>query len=103
MEFGKQLHILRKKFNMTLSDLSKASGVSPSFLSSLERGEKIPTLDTLLKLSEVFNLNVSELLGQKSATPITDHLKRLVDSAQNLKPDQVQKLIEFIDSLQSQD
>ncbi|NLK96685.1 MAG: helix-turn-helix transcriptional regulator [Epulopiscium sp.] len=103
MEFGKQLQLLRKKFKMTLSDLSKASGVSPSFISALERGEKNPTLDTLLKLSKAFNLNVSELLGQNSATPITGHLKDLVDSAQNLKPDQVQKLIEFIDSLQSQD
>lgn len=103
MDFGKRLNFLRKKFNMTLADLSDASSVSASFLSSLERGEKFPTLDTLLRLSKVFNMNVSEFLGQTSSIPLTDQLKSLVDSAQHLKPEQIQKLIEFIDTLKKQD
>jgi hypothetical protein len=48
-------------------------------------------------------MNVSEFLGQTSSIPLTDQLKSLVDSVQHLKPEQIQKLIEFIDTLKIQD
>jgi transcriptional regulator with XRE-family HTH domain len=47
---------------MTLSDLGKEAGLSPSFLSELEGGRKNPTLKTLLCLQQALKIERKEWL-----------------------------------------
>ena len=48
-DFGKLLKDLRKKKKLTLNQLSELSGLSPSYLSRIERGERNITNALLLK------------------------------------------------------
>lgn len=58
---------LRQQHNMTLSDLSKASGVSVSSLSAYERGDRQPKIQTLDKIAQVFNVQPSFIQGKSDA------------------------------------
>ncbi|MBM6619061.1 helix-turn-helix domain-containing protein [Bacillus suaedaesalsae] len=49
---GKKIQDLRTKKGMTLSELSKVSGVSKSYLSFIERGiQKNPSIDVIERLA----------------------------------------------------
>lgn len=54
---------LRKRARLTLADVSERSGLSPSVISKLERNQTAAELDTLFRLSRVFDLNTTDLIS----------------------------------------
>ncbi len=50
-EMGRQIRLMRTERGWTLRDLSDASGVSVSQLSSIERGAHLPSLESLLEIA----------------------------------------------------
>lgn len=63
-----RLRALRRKEGLSLEQLASRTGLTKSYLSKLERGLSEPSVSTLLKLSEAFNLGVSQLLGEVGST-----------------------------------
>ncbi|MBO0735286.1 MAG: helix-turn-helix transcriptional regulator [Alphaproteobacteria bacterium] len=61
---GPRIRFMRQQRNMTLEQLSAASGLTKSFISKVERGTSVPSISTAMKLAESFGLTVSQLLGQ---------------------------------------
>lgn len=62
-KFGKKLHELRVKNNMTLKTLAIALGhVAHSYISEIEAGKKIPTVEFVLNVSRLFNVTTDQLL-----------------------------------------
>lgn len=62
-QFGKKLHALRKFHRLTLKQLALTLGYAThSYLSELEAGVKMPTVDFVLKVSEFFGVTTDELL-----------------------------------------
>ncbi len=57
------LRRLRDQHDMTLADLSKASGVSIAVISKLERNQQSAELDTLYRLARAFGLSATDLLA----------------------------------------
>lgn len=55
------LYLLKKK-NLTLTNLAKRSKIRQSTLNSIINDETIPTLSTLLAISEGFEITITELL-----------------------------------------
>ncbi|MEH1791141.1 helix-turn-helix domain-containing protein [Nostoc sp.] len=53
---------VREKKGLSLNDLSRLSGVSPQYLSTLEKGKKNPSLDIVDKLCKALEVQVGELL-----------------------------------------
>ncbi len=52
---GDKIRTLRKKIGMTQKELAEQVGLTPSFISQLEKNLISPSLDSLLKLSEKLN------------------------------------------------
>ncbi len=46
---------------MSQEGLAEKMGISPQYLSSIERGKENPTLDTFIKLTEALNIEPSEV------------------------------------------
>jgi len=63
---------LRSNRNWTQADLAEKAGLSIVYLSDIERCNKWPYLDTMMKLAEVFKIEVYELLKPDSASSIED-------------------------------
>jgi transcriptional regulator with XRE-family HTH domain len=62
-QVGPRLRRLRERRAITLTELAGRTGISKSTLSRLETGERRPSLELLLPLSEVFHLPLDELVG----------------------------------------
>jgi transcriptional regulator with XRE-family HTH domain len=57
------LRRLREQHELTLAELSKASGVSGPVISKLERNQQSAELDTLYRLARAFGLSTTDLLA----------------------------------------
>ncbi|MFB9391963.1 helix-turn-helix domain-containing protein [Streptomyces coeruleoprunus] len=62
-EVGPRLKELRTRRGVTLSQLSEATGISRSTLSRLESGQRRPSLELLLPLSQAHKVPLDELVG----------------------------------------
>lgn len=65
--FGKRLAEFRKEHNLTQNDVAEKLNVSPQAVSKWENDLTSPDIETLIKLSEMFDISVDELVGKKSA------------------------------------
>ncbi|NMM49171.1 helix-turn-helix domain-containing protein [Marinigracilibium pacificum] len=76
--FGLKLRELRTDNNLSLSDLSKKTGISVSYLNEIEKGKKYPKADKIAALAEEFDVTydwlVSLQLGRK-LSPIADLIR----------------------------
>ncbi|WP_305986165.1 helix-turn-helix domain-containing protein [Roseibium sp. MMSF_3544] len=57
LSLGSEVRQLRKARQMTLKDLTKASGISLSHLSAIERGASNPSMDVLERLSVALSVS----------------------------------------------
>lgn len=56
---------LRVEYNKTQEELSKMIGYNRTIISQWEHGTRDPSTQALIKLSEIFNVSVDEILGIK--------------------------------------
>ncbi len=63
-ELGRQIRVARTERGWTLRDLSDASSVSVSQLSSIERGTHLPSLESLLAVSRALDCKASEWFSE---------------------------------------
>ena len=63
--FGKNLRYLRIQQNMTQTDLGYILNVTHQTISNYEDNSRICDLDTLIRISEYFNVSIDELLKNK--------------------------------------
>jgi transcriptional regulator with XRE-family HTH domain len=64
---GPQLRRLRLERALTLETLAEAVGLDKGYLSRLERGQKAPSVATLLRLAAALAVPVAQLLGEELA------------------------------------
>ena len=60
--FGLHVRGLRKRANLTLSDLSVASGMSISAISKIENGQISPTFVNMMRLAEGLSMHIADLV-----------------------------------------
>ncbi|CAL9328105.1 helix-turn-helix domain-containing protein [Streptomyces sp. enrichment culture] len=64
---GARLRAVRERRGVTLSGVSRATGISTSTLSRVETGRRKPTLEVLLQLSKEYGVSLDELAGTAPA------------------------------------
>jgi transcriptional regulator with XRE-family HTH domain len=61
--FGRRLRELRQKYGVTQQQLSVATGLTEGYISNMERGLKVPSLTTILKLAVALGCKVTDLVS----------------------------------------
>ena len=64
MNVGKNIAKFRKEKNLTQEELAKSINVSPKTISSYENNRNLPTIETLLLLSQVLDVSIDEIVGK---------------------------------------
>ena len=64
-EIGARLRQVREELEFTLENMSRAAGISKSYISDFERGKKIPASKYLFRLNRAFNVNLNYVLSGK--------------------------------------
>jgi len=60
------LHRKRVEQNLSLTRVAEGCGLSRQGVSYLERGMRIPNLDTLLRIAAVLNVDLAEVIREAS-------------------------------------
>ena len=66
--FGQRLAKLRKEKELTQNDIADKVGVTSQAVSKWENDQASPDIDVLVKLSEMFDISLDELLGKEKRT-----------------------------------
>ena len=72
MELGKTIKSYRNAKKATLKELAAEINVTASFLSDIENDKKLPSVDTLSKLAEAFNIPLYILFKEYSDLDINE-------------------------------
>ncbi|SDQ07000.1 helix-turn-helix domain-containing protein [Quadrisphaera sp. DSM 44207] len=83
---GPRLRTLRQQRDMTLSDLSEATGISVSTLSRLESGGRRPTLELLLLLARAHQVQLDELVDAPATGDPRVHARPVVRNGLTVIP-----------------
>ena len=67
---GERIKKYRKMNKMTQGDLGKHLGVALTTVSSWERGANNPLMDNITKMARLWNVNVSDIIGEVTPTNI---------------------------------
>ena len=81
---GDNVQRLRKKNNLTQTELAEKIGISQKHLSDIETGTKFPSAGIIEKLAHELNVQVSILFGGSDAYDISNKVTALVMN--NLQP-----------------
>lgn len=108
--FGKALSKLRKKADMTQSEVADKLNLTRQAISKYERGESFPDISVLVMISEMFGLTVDKLISYGDPTAgetsileniakgndniIAENIDDIVNLAPILKPSILTKLSE---------
>jgi len=90
LSIGERLRRLRLQKGLSQRDIEKASGLLRSYLSRVEHGHSVPTLETLEKLSAALDLPLYRLFHTPDEEPSTTsrvaQQKRLEELAEDASP-----------------
>ena len=95
--FGKRLRQIRVSKNISTKTLAEKVGVLDTYIPQLERGEKLPSFDTLVYIANTQGVTTDELLcdyieAEKETVPTIIHQKM-----EKLNPEQRRHIEEIID------
>lgn len=98
---GQRIREERQKLNLTQEKLSETINVTTTYIGQIERGERRPTLDTLIKISNALGVSIDYLL-QESITPASDNLMNLwIQLTHDLSDDEKEMIIDLIKVIKS--
>lgn len=72
--FKNQLKLIRKKHQMSQSELASRLNVKQSTIANYEKGVRVPNLESLIEIADLFNMSLDELTGRK-VVPSDDLIK----------------------------
>ncbi|NDL59303.1 helix-turn-helix domain-containing protein [Phytoactinopolyspora mesophila] len=83
---GPRLRALRRDRELTLTELSRQTGVSVSTLSRLESGERRATLELLLPLARAYDVTLDELVDAPPTGDPRVHLRPVTSNGMTMLP-----------------
>lgn len=95
---GARIRKIREALNMKQKDFAQKLGISAPTLSELEAGNNKPSFDTIIKLSELFNINLYYVLfgkGDMLENPLLEFLFNIKDGDMVLKFDYLKEFLEY--------
>jgi transcriptional regulator with XRE-family HTH domain len=70
-DIGKKIRALRKEQRMTLQQLGEQSGLTASYISQIERDQNSPSIASLKKIAEAFNVRIVDFfVGGSEEEPV---------------------------------
>ena len=94
---GRNIRKFRLMRNLRQEDLAEMAGLSINYVGALERGEKIPSLETFIVL-----LNALEVSSDMVLSSLLVHqadASRLMDRMQNLPAYDIERILAVVDVL----
>ena len=106
--YGEYFNYVREQKGLSLRELSKQTNISIALISLLENGDKLPRIETLIRLTLALGIPFNEILGRKATgleftfepsktTERNDEILRNTLLKMGCDKDDVKDILEFID------
>ena len=101
--FGPHLQAKRKNANMTQLELAESLGLTRQAISKYETGESFPDISILIKMSEIFNTTMDELVHPNGVAALMHpevkeaFIQKLL--AGEISPEFLQDALPYVESL----
>jgi len=95
---GDKIKVLREGKNVSQKELAQAIGVSDVMVSLYEQGKKYPSLSTIVRIAEYFNVSTDYLLGIKTSAndDIPENIKAVARNLMELSEEKRKLAIDMI-------
>ncbi|PNV60803.1 XRE family transcriptional regulator [Clostridium sp. chh4-2] len=101
IDLGRRIREERQKLNLTQEKLSESINVSTTYIGQIERGERCPTLDTLIRISNSLGVSIDYLL-RESVTPSSTALMNLwIQLTRDLSDNEMKMIIELVNVIKN--
>lgn len=98
-QFGKRLRQIRTSKKITIETVAEKIGVLETYIPQLERGEKLPSFDTLIYLANTLGVTVDELVCdyvEADKVTVPNHISQKMEQ---LSPKQRKHIEEVVDKM----
>ena len=96
---GRNIRKYRMEKKMRQEDLAEKTGLSANYIGMLERGEKLPALDTFISILNALGITADAVLCDVLENGYTVKNSMLNDKLQSLPETERNKIYEVIDTL----
>ncbi len=84
--FGEKLHTLRVSHGLTLKELAVQLGhVAHGYISELETGKKLPSVEFVMGIARLFNITTDQLLKDELELTLDDKQSDSIDEGKSLE------------------
>ena len=100
INLGERIRTLRKSKGVTANSLAKQIGVTQSFISAIENGQKKCSLETLAEITAVLDISLADFFASESQV-FDPSLKRLLLAAEKLTKEEREQLAAFLETMKN--
>lgn len=93
---GRKIRELRKERKWTQEYLSELLDINPKSVLRIESGQTFPTIQNIEKLSEVFEIEISDLFNNKSFADINELKQEILCTIETLDYNKTRILYNFL-------
>ena len=98
-EIGRRIKEIRKQKKMPQEKLAEMIGVSPNYMSALERGAYNIKLELLVQIIDCLDITADDLFRDVIKNGYVNRTSRLSDEIATLPQDEQQRIFEVLDAL----
>ncbi len=99
LALGARIKNKRLEKNLTQEQLAEKVDLSAVYIGQIERGERKMTIQTLVKLANVLETSIEELLSDSTEGNLNAKLNELLDVAKKLDVSDLDKVINIIKAM----
>lgn len=89
----------RLENNMTQEQLAEAVDISAVYVGQIERGDRHMTIDTLVKIANVLQVSIEELLKDSTRENINARIGEIINLTKNLSDTEIDKIVNVIKAI----
>ncbi|WP_109852622.1 helix-turn-helix domain-containing protein [Aquimarina sp. AU58] len=99
MDTGKIIEELRKKHNLSQTDLANKTNVSRVMIGKYERNEAIPSIEAAKSIADAFGVSLDYLVGEGVNASFDKKTVQRLQDIQNLDEETQNMLFRLIDTI----
>jgi transcriptional regulator with XRE-family HTH domain len=98
MDVGTRLTRFRESKKISKNKLAQEVGVTQGFISQVELGNRLPTLEVLNRICTALGITLAEFFADtREREPLPPEIRQIIDKAQKLTPRQLKILNDVLD------
>jgi len=99
VSIGRNIRKFRLANKLRQEDLAEKADLSVNYIGMLERGEKIPSLETFIDIVNVLGVSADMILADVVDTGYTVRSSLLTEQLEKLSPEERKRIYDVVDTL----